>query len=287
MLKTTLLSKFILFALLISVNISAQEVPNGGFEQWNGNTPSGWLAGNADGITFVTPSTDPMSGQFAVRLEPIDIFTNLVPAVISAGDDGGGFPVSERYMQLSLYYKFHKSISTAALYVSVGFKKGENGIGAGTIIITTETENYTPVTIPVTYINEEIPDLAIIYIQVSDQDLSPAADGSYAEIDNISFNPITNVDDKELNLNDFTLKQNYPNPFNPTTKISWQSPENGHQVLKVYDITGKEVATLVDEDKPAGSYTVDFDGSGLSSGVYFYQLTAGSYFATKKMILMK
>ncbi len=88
-------------------------------------------------------------------------------------------------------------------------------------------------------------------------------------------------------LNDFYLSQNYPNPFNPSTKISWQSPVSGHQSLKVYDVLGNKVATLVDEYRNAGSFEIDFNASELSSGVYFYKLQAGSFIQTKKMILIK
>lgn len=86
---------------------------------------------------------------------------------------------------------------------------------------------------------------------------------------------------------EFILYQNYPNPFNPSTKISWQSPVSSHQSLKVYDVLGNEVATLVNEFKPAGTYEVDFDASSLSSGVYFYKLQADSFVETKKMLLLK
>ncbi len=86
---------------------------------------------------------------------------------------------------------------------------------------------------------------------------------------------------------DFILKQNYPNPFNPTTVISYQIPVSGNTTLKIYDVLGNEVATLVNEEKPAGSYEVNFDARGLSSGIYFYKLQTGSFVETKKMILMK
>ena len=85
----------------------------------------------------------------------------------------------------------------------------------------------------------------------------------------------------------YELYQNYPNPFNPSTKISWQSPVGSQQTLKIYDILGNEVATLVDEYKPAGRYEVEFNAANLPSGVYFYQLKAGEYVNTKKMILLK
>jgi len=105
---------------------------------------------------------------------------------------------------------------------------------------------------------------------------------------------LTNTDEKFENAIPVNaeLFQNYPNPFNPSTIISWQSPVGNHQTIKIYDVLGNEVATLVDEYKPAGSYEVEFNGhsdggQNLSSGVYFYQLRAGSFVETKKMILMR
>ncbi|MFN3872028.1 MAG: T9SS type A sorting domain-containing protein, partial [Ignavibacterium sp.] len=89
---------------------------------------------------------------------------------------------------------------------------------------------------------------------------------------------------------EFALNQNYPNPFNPSTIISWQSPVSSWQTLKVYDILGNEVATLVDEYKEAGKYKVEFNVGqtiSLSSGVYIYKLTAGSFTSSKKMMVIK
>ena len=86
---------------------------------------------------------------------------------------------------------------------------------------------------------------------------------------------------------DFTLAQNYPNPFNPATTISYQLPVNSFVSLKVYDVLGNEVASLVNEQKAAGNYDVNFDASSLGSGVYFYTIKAGNFTQTKKMILMK
>jgi len=95
----------------------------------------------------------------------------------------------------------------------------------------------------------------------------------------------------ELTPTSFSLEQNYPNPFNSTTKISWQSPVGSWQTLKVYDVLGNEVATLVDEYQPAGSYEIDFTSTVsnrlLTSGVYIYTLRVGDYFSSKKMILIK
>ncbi|OYV84749.1 MAG: hypothetical protein B7Z63_06465 [Ignavibacteriae bacterium 37-53-5] len=85
----------------------------------------------------------------------------------------------------------------------------------------------------------------------------------------------------------FSLSQNYPNPFNPSAIISYQLPTNSFVTLKLYDVLGKEVETLVNERQSAGSYSVRFNGVNLPSGVYFYRLEAGSYHDTKKFLLLK
>jgi len=111
-------------------------------------------------------------------------------------------------------------------------------------------------------------------------------DGSYEYFDEIEV---------ELNPTSFSLYQNYPNPFNPSTIIGYRTQNPGLVIIKVYDVLGNEVATLVNEEKAAGTYEVEFSrglinqsaGGGLSSGVYFYQLRAGSYTATKKMLILK
>lgn len=91
----------------------------------------------------------------------------------------------------------------------------------------------------------------------------------------------------DINVTQFYLSQNYPNPFNPTTKIEFQISNAGPVSLRIYDILGREVATLINEEKPAGNYEVEFDGGNLSSGVYFYKLQAGDFIQTKKMILLR
>jgi hypothetical protein len=95
-------------------------------------------------------------------------------------------------------------------------------------------------------------------------------------------------EDKNFPLADFNLFQNYPNPFNPTTKISWQTKAGSWQTLKVFDVLGNEIVTLIDEYKPEGRYEIEFsDTKSISSGVYFYRLTTPSFSQTKSMVLIK
>jgi photosystem II stability/assembly factor-like uncharacterized protein len=107
-----------------------------------------------------------------------------------------------------------------------------------------------------------------------------------------SYNTTTLIEQNDNeNPETYRLYQNYPNPFNPSTKVSWQAPLGSWQTLKVYDVLGNEVTTLVNEYRPAGSYEVEFNPASSikhpASGVYFYRLQAGDYIETKKMILLK
>jgi hypothetical protein len=85
----------------------------------------------------------------------------------------------------------------------------------------------------------------------------------------------------------YSLSQNYPNPFNPSTSIIFELPKSSEVTLRVYDMLGSEVSVLVNERREAGVYEVKFDGSGLSSGVYFYRIVAGSFVQTRKLLLLR
>ena len=97
----------------------------------------------------------------------------------------------------------------------------------------------------------------------------------------------THVEEKGDNFPTTMLLQNYPNPFNPVTKITYSMPQTGFVKLKVFDLLGNEIATLVNEEKQKGNYEIEFDGTRLSSGIYFYQAIVGKNVVTKKMVLIK
>ena len=103
----------------------------------------------------------------------------------------------------------------------------------------------------------------------------------------INKNVLSVNDNVDNPLHNYNLFQNYPNPFNPITTITWESPASIHQTIKVFDVLGKEVATLVSEVKPSGRYEAKFNAINLPSGIYFYQLKAGSFVETKKMVLLR
>ena len=126
-------------------------------------------------------------------------------------------------------------------------------------------------------------------MEISDTTIIALTTSTDLYIAKLNMNNISDVEDytNELLLNKFELSQNFPNPFNPTTKIKYQIAELSFINIKVYDVLGNEIAILVNEEKSAGEYEIEFNGSEFTSGIYFYQLRAGSFIQTKKMILLK
>jgi hypothetical protein len=98
---------------------------------------------------------------------------------------------------------------------------------------------------------------------------------------------LTGINEKKDESNYFLLSQNYPNPFNPSTTIKYEIPEKSFVTIKVYDVLGNEIAILVNEEKSAGNYEVEFNAEWLSSGIYFYQLQAQDLILIKKMLILK
>jgi hypothetical protein len=98
---------------------------------------------------------------------------------------------------------------------------------------------------------------------------------------------VDNEDFENIIIDEFKLNQNFPNPFNPSTKISFQLATNEFVTLRIYDVVGQEVKTLLNSEMQKGKYDIDFNASKLSSGIYFYRIQAGKFIDTKKLILMK
>jgi hypothetical protein len=101
------------------------------------------------------------------------------------------------------------------------------------------------------------------------------------------YSELTGVENTKNNPAAFSVAQNYPNPFNPSTRIRYSIPHSSSVSIKVYDLIGNEIQTLVNEEKPGGSYEITWNAYDLPSGVYFYQIRAGEFFQTNKMLLLK
>ncbi len=143
------------------------------------------------------------------------------------------------------------------------------------------------------YTSSGTPDLVNIWVTIGRG--NNGAVGTFFLLDDLSFGPALSVDEQRIDLpSGFELSRNYPNPFNPTTTLSFVISHPSFVTLTVYDVLGREVATLVNEVKQAGEYAVPWNAEGIASGVYLYRLSAGSvsgqageFMDIKKMLILK
>lgn len=294
--KKSLMFFYIVLIILLLSGISLAQIPNNSFENWINGNPESWVTNNITGYLMpVSQSGIAHSGNYSCKLEMMNSILGLLQPVLNAGPVGVGIPVTQRHNTINLYYEYMPSSPTIYLVVTVSMLKGGQFIGVGVGSTKTAAGSFTKLTASISYFNSQVPDAATIYITLIDSLFNPSGVGSYALIDDIYFDQPTDVTPDEINSKEFYLYQNYPNPFNPNTKISWQSPVNGWQTIKLFNVLGKEIATIVDEYRSAGRYEIEFGLSTMPSGIYFYQLKVVDlsaiaehlFIQTRKMILQK
>jgi hypothetical protein len=284
---------FTIAFLFVVTPVLFAQVPNAGFENWTNGSPDGWSAASniAGYATPITKSTDAHSGSSALRGDVVS-FGGSYPPVLWGGEMGNGFPYTGNDAAFTGYYKFVPVASSGDYFEIdvITFKNGwlSGGLGYGTLKITAAATAYTKFAVPIQGIYPGTPDSCYVLFTITHSGSSNGTIGSYFIIDDLSFGGATGVDNLGKNQPFvFSLGQNYPNPFNPSTDISYGVASEGMVSLKVYDLIGREVATLVNSMKTAGNYTVTFNAANLPSGVYFYKLQAGNYTAIKKSILLR
>jgi hypothetical protein len=258
-----------IFFLCGSINKATAQIPNPDFEMWSGGNPNDWLTSNefGGGITNITQTTDAHSGSSAVRGEVVDFFGFPFAPIVVSGDDGRGFPISSQQPAVHGWYKL-TPLGTDSLFIVVGMQHADSSIGAGGIFYNASQSVYREFVANITYLGPQTPDTCLISAFIS-------TSGSA-------------VDEHGNLLPDtYVLQQNYPNPFNPSTNIQYAIPGSGLVSLRVYDMLGQEVATLVNEHQEAGSYRVEFNGEDLPSGTYFYRMQAGEFSQARTMVLVK
>ena len=205
----------------------------------------------------------------------IDIYVHELPALAHGFTgirgmiqaDGGTSPVPAGAL---VYAKWNSMIAGFGIADPAGHYEIA-GLAPGTYAVTADLPGYDPVAskiATISYTSQGVPQFGAV-----DLNLSTVATS-------VSENPVSTPQT-------FELSQNYPNPFNPTTEIRFQVPAGSNVKLVVYNLLGQEVAVLVNEKKEAGSYQVAFNAQNLASGVYMYQLKAGSFVQTRKMLLLK
>ncbi len=280
-------------------NINAQ-IPNGDFESWTNGGLDSWIYSPF----LITQSSDKYSGNFAVKGVADTMFGSFgAPELLNY------FPISNTYASLTGYYKFTAMGPNDVIEIDVSEISDTtfNNYGAGTLLISEQTTSFKQFTVPITKFEDASisnhMDIEITITDTSNNSSNTPARGSFFIIDDLQLNETaTGINGQAFSPpKEFKLEQNYPNPFNPSTRIRYSIPDgsNNFVTLKVYNLLGSEIATLVNEEKPAGTFEAEFNsidsqGRPLPSGVYFYKLTAtpvgrqgGSFSQTNKMILLK
>ncbi|MGA2622825.1 MAG: T9SS type A sorting domain-containing protein [Bacteroidota bacterium] len=265
------------------------QILNAGFENWTNGIPDDWQTNDYSGNNPITPSTSRHSGSFAVKGTIISTGFLPVAPVLLSGGDGNGFPISTRPEALHGFYMFVPSngfFSSDTLLIGITVSKQDTVIGVDTLSIGNSTDSYQEFAANIHYTASGTPDLINITVTIGRSGYGNA--GTYFLLDDLSFGPAVGVDEPRTTFpSGFELAQNYPNPFNPTTTVSFVISHSSFVTLGVYDVLGREVATLVNEVKQPGEYTVEWNAEGIASGMYLYELRSGAFSQTKKLILAK
>ena len=277
----------LLFALAVVAPAPTEaQIPNPGFETWAAGEPSGWTTTNyTDYYVPITKTTTAHSGLSALQGTVVNYFSYLYPPFVYSG-----FAVSQRYSTFTGWYTF-SPVGGDSLYGWLAMFKSQSPIGYAFFSNVTTQGAYTKFTATVSYFQSGTPDSCAIWFGIT---------GSSANTTNIHEASMFTLDDLSLSgtatgIADqpaqqpiaFALAQNFPNPFNPGTLIRYQLAGAGPVKLTVYDILGREGATLVDGMQQQGAHEARFDGGGLSSGVYLYRLQTAGFVQQRKMILQK
>jgi hypothetical protein len=255
-------------------------------------TPQGWFDGNHQGSTSGWAAS---LNNLVATQSPLKIILsgtknstqfNLNAQLTRTGDITDNDLVIHFVIAEDLFYDGRNSVSN---HKHVMRKMLPTPDGLNFSINLNETKNFPQIIdLDPTWDADSL-NIVVFVQSMASKTVYQSASISYDELN------VTDVQNESLIPSEFKLEQNYPNPFNPSTKIKYNIPsviasgttQSQFVSLKVYDVLGNEVATLVNEEKPAGSYEVEFNAANLSSGIYFYKLQTGAFVETKKMILLK
>ncbi len=289
-----MISRTMWFGTLVTLTLAGfawGQIPNAGFESWTNNAPDGWVTSNAAPLyTNVTQSSTAHSGSFAIRGDVAVVSPVTIPATIQSGPGGHGFAYSQRPAAVTGWYQFN-SVGSDRFGVNVAlYKGGESGtvVALAASADATTRGSYTQFSVPFNYLTSDTPDLCIMQFLIALPFGGSAVHaGTYFLLDDLALGGTSDVAEPSARPIQYQLDQNYPNPFNPSTTIRFGLPHQSYVRLVVFNALGQEVASLASEEMSAGYHAVRFDGSRLSSGVYFYRIQAGNFSATRQLMLLK
>lgn len=282
---------FVTLLCLVQSPVLSQ-IPNGGFENWTNGDPDGWVTSNINGIiTNVTQATVAHSLVSAVRGDVVQFFTQVLQPVLQVGPQAQGFAYNQRAGSFTGWYQF-TGVGGDRFAINVILTRGGisgTPVAFAAAALPTQVTSYAQVTVPFLYQDPGPVDTCEVQFQIVGPSVGvPPHVGSFFLLDDIALEGTAGVEQGPGTVPLTTsLAQNYPNPFNPTTTISYQLAGASFVTLNVYDILGREVATLVHGMNEPGTHTTMWDARNQPSGVYYYRLEAGAFSETRKLILTK
>jgi hypothetical protein len=278
----------LLLPLLFIAATAFGQFPNSGFENWSNGIPDSWMPNNALATT-ITQSTTSYKGKYAVRGEVVKYQTVVMYPFVSPGIGGLGFATSGRPASIQGYYQLSPVGGDVFAVTVFLYSGGMTGtlVGGGGATFPNAASTYTQFTVPITYSKSSTVDYCKATFLISNS--NGVNVGTYFLLDEITFSNSggTEVSTDVQAPHTFALQQNYPNPFNPSTTISFSLPSRSFVSLKVIDVMGHDVATLISEEMPAGNFARQWNASSLPSGVFFYRLQAGLFSETRKLVLLR
>jgi len=294
----------IIICAVLPLSLLAQNpIPNPGFEDWSGIDPDSWTTTNLQGqVTNVTQTSDAHSGSSAARGEVVDLFVFPFAPGLMTGFTGPcclPFPISQDYESMTGYYKCGVEGMDIGLTVLANFLDADMQPVAIGIDIFGQASSFQQFTVLMDYSQGNGNDAAFAQIEltIASDDPDSNSRGSWFIVDDLAFEGTTGGIDEIGHGSipkSFELRQNYPNPFNPSTTIDFSVPDEGKGIttLHIYDLRGRLVRTLIDEELSPGNFSLHWDGKTdlgekVSSGTYLYRLEVGDFTTTKKMILVE
>jgi hypothetical protein len=277
----------LLTILLITATLYAQ-IPNANFANWSDGSPVSWGTSNADlsgGITQSTPGYS--SSTYAVKINAVGIDDDYYyegGAIYTGAASGDFFPVTTTPATFTGWYILN-SVDGDALSVSCGVKcSGNSNAGAVASDISTATSTYKQFSVTIDYTGSCTGDSATILFTLYSAS-GYVHSGSYAIIDNLAFSGTAGID--EVNNNTTVLEPCSPNPANNIANIIYSIPAFASVTVALYDIMGRKIKTLLDNaTQSPGRYKIPADVSNLSTGMYFYSLTANGQTYTQKLAVI-
>ncbi|MGA2296805.1 MAG: T9SS type A sorting domain-containing protein [FCB group bacterium] len=275
------------FTFLFNNSVFSQ-IPNASFESWTSGNPDGWLTANqAPTLVTVTQTSDAHAGSSAVKGNVASVAGfSIGPVLLSGSETVHGFPISSRPGALHGWYKFTSDTQDKFL-VDVVFSLKGVGIGAATFFTTNSINGYTEFTANSIWSTSDTPDSAYIAVQIAATQGTSVHGNSVYYIDDLSWGAAgggtSSVNEQTALTSGLILSQNYPNPCNSTTTIHYELPVASNVTLKIYDILGQEISTIINTELPAGAYNATYDATKLPGGTYIYYLQAGSMTLTKQL----